>query len=230
MDDVKNVVKETLLAVLPIVSLVIVIQLLLFEDPLYEVLQLIIGATMVSFGLGLFLLGVKVGLLSIGDTIGSELPQRFSFPLILFSVFCIGLAVTVAEPDVLVLAQQVDYVSGDHISKTVIIAFIGLGVGVFLAIAAARVFLGIPMRYILVFGYILAFALAYFVPPNFLPVAFDSGGVTTGNLTVPFVVALGVGLTSVLGGKSSLSDSFGFLALASLGPILTVLLLGVLYV
>jgi len=229
MDEIKYIAKETLQAILPIVVLVMSIQLILFDDPLSEVLQLFIGAAMVSLGLGLFLLGVKIGLLRIGDIIGSELPQRFSFPLLLFSVFCIGIAVTVAEPDVLVLAQQVDQVSGDHISKTVIIAFIGLGVGVFMVIAAARVFLGIPMRYILVAGYILVFVLANFVPPSFLPVAFDSGGVTTGNLTVPFVIALGVGLTSVLGGKSSLSDSFGFLALASLGPILAVLLLGVLY-
>lgn len=229
MDEIKDIAKETLLAILPILLLVIVLQLILFEDPLYEVLQLVIGAVMVSIGLGLFLFGVKVGLLRIGDIIGSELPQRLSFPMLLFAIFCIGVAVTVAEPDVLVLAQQVDYVSGDQMSKTLIISFIGLGVGVFLAIAAARVILGIPMRYILIIGYVLVFVLAYFVPPNFFPVAFDAGGVTTGNLTVPFVMALGVGLTSVLGGKSSLSDSFGFLALASLGPILAVLLLGVLY-
>ncbi len=217
-DIAKDIAKDTLQAILPIMVLVIVIQLILFDDPFYEILQFIIGAIMVSLGLGLSLLGVNVGLVRVGDIIGSELPQRFSFPLLLFSVFFIGLALTVAEPDVLVLAQQIDNVSGEDLSKLVVITFIGLGVGVFMVLAAARVLLGVPISYLLIAGYLLIFALSYYVPPNFVPVAFDSGGVTTGVMTVPFIVALGVGLTAVLGGKSSLSDSFGFLALASMGP------------
>jgi len=229
MDEVKTIAKETIQAIFPIVMMVIVIQLILFDDPLNHVLQFIIGALMVTVGLGLFLLGVKVGLLRIGELIGSELPQLLSFPILIVFVVFLGIAVTVAEPDVRVLAQQIDVVSDGAISKNVLVAFVGLGVGLFMAIAATRMLLGVPMKYLLAVGYIMVFALSYFVPSNFVPVAFDSGGVTTGPLTVPFIMSLGVGITSVIGGKESLGDSFGFVALASLGPIIAVMLLGVIY-
>lgn len=229
MDDVKDIAKELVSAILPVVVLVIVILLILFDDPGYSVAQFIIGAIMVTAGLGLFLIGVKVGLLSLGEMIGSELPQRGSFLLILFFTLFLGIAVTVAEPDVRVLAHQVDMVSGGSISKQLLIAFVGAGVGLFMAIAAARVILGIPMSYLLLISYAAVFVLAAFVPPQYVPVSFDSGGVTTGPMTVPFIIALGVGITSVIGGKSSLGDSFGFVALASIGPILAVMLLGVIF-
>lgn len=229
MDEIRDITKELMQSVTPIVALVIILQLILFDNPLHHVLQFVIGAVMVSLGLGIFLLGVKVGLMRLGDLVGSELPQRVSFPLLVFFVLLLGIAITVAEPDVQVLAQQVAYVSDNGVSKSVLVTFVGVGVGLFLAIAAARVLLGIPMGYLLVSGYLAVFALSYFVPPAFVPVSFDSGGVTTGPMTVPFIMALGVGLTSVIGGKNTLGDSFGFVALASIGPILAVMLLGVIY-
>lgn len=229
MDDVKTIAKETIQAIFPIVMMVIVIQLILFDDPLNHILQFVIGALMVTVGLGLFLLGVKVGLLRIGEITGSELPQLVSLPLLIVFVVFLGIAVTVAEPDVRVLAQQIDVVSGGAVSKNVLVAFVGLGVGLFMAVAAVRMLLGVSMRSLLAVGYIMVFGLSYFVPANFVPVAFDSGGVTTGPMTVPFIMSLGVGITSVIGGKGSLSDSFGFVALASLGPIIAVMLLGVIY-
>jgi len=229
MDDIKEIGKELVQAILPVVVMVITIQLILFDDPLYKILQFTIGAIMVTVGLGLFLIGVKVGLLPLGEIIGSELPQRGSLLLLLFFTLLLGIAVTVAEPDVRVLAYQIDSVSDGGISKSVLIAFVGVGVGLFMAIAAARVLLGIPISYVLIISYIAVFALSAFVPPNFIPISFDSGGVTTGPMTVPFIIALGVGITSVIGGKSSLGDSFGFVALASIGPVLAVMLLGVIY-
>lgn len=229
MDDVREIARELVQAILPVVVMIITLQFILFDDPLYKILQFAIGAIMVTVGLGLFLIGVKVGLLPLGEIIGSELPQRGSLPLLLFFTLLLGIAVTVAEPDVRVLAYQIDSVSGGVISKSVLIAFVGIGVGLFMAIAAARVLLGIPMSYVLTISYIAVFALSAFVPPNFVPLSFDSGGVTTGPLTVPFIIALGVGITSVVGGKSSLGDSFGFVALASIGPVLAVMLLGVIY-
>lgn len=229
MDDVREIAKELVQAILPVVVLVITLQLILFDDPLYKIVQFAIGATMVTVGLGLFLIGVKVGLLPLGEIIGSELPQRGSLLLLLFFTLLIGIAVTVAEPDVRVLAYQIDSVSGGGISKNVLIAFVGVGVGLFMAVAAARVLLGIPMSYLLIIGYIAVFALSAFVPPHFVPISFDSGGVTTGPMTVPFIIALGVGITSVIGGKSSLGDSFGFVALASIGPVIAVMLLGVIF-
>lgn len=229
MDEIKDIAKELMQSILPIVVLVITLQLILFDDPSYKILQFLIGAVMVSLGLGIFLMGVKVGLMHLGELIGSELPQRVSFPLLLFLILLVGMAVTVAEPDVQVLARQVDFVSNGSISKNVLVTSVGVGTGLLMAVAVARVLLGIPMSYLLVFGYIGIFALSYFVPPGFVPVSFDSGGVTTGPMGVPFIMAVGVGLTTVMGGKSSLSDSFGFVALASIGPILTVMLLGVIY-
>lgn len=229
MDDIKDIALEMFQAVLPIAVLVVVLMLIFVEGPGYMILQFLVGVLMVTAGLGLFLLGVKVGLLPLGEAIGSELPQRGSLVLLLLFTMFIGIAVTVAEPDVRVLAHQIDAVSDGEISKRFLVTFVAVGVGVFIAIAAARVVLGIPMAYILVAGYLAVFALSAFVPPHFVPISFDSGGVTTGPMTVPFILALGVGLTSVLGGKSSLGDSFGFVALASIGPIIAVMILGVIY-
>jgi hypothetical protein len=228
MDDVKNVAIELIQSISPIVVLGIAILLVLFDEPAYLVAQFLIGVLLVGLGLGLFLIGAKVGLLPLGETIGSELPQRGAFLLLFFTLF-LGIAVTVAEPDVRVLAHQVDYVSNGDISKNLLIVFVGVGVGITLTIAAARVMLGIPMSFLLISGYVAIFALSIFVPPHFVPISFDSGGVTTGPMTVPFIISLGVGLTSVIGGKSSLGDSFGFVALASIGPVLAVMLLGVIY-
>ncbi len=230
MDEIKEIAKEIIQAVVPVAVLVIIIQLMLFEEPLLVIAQFLVGVVFVTLGLGLFLLGVKVGLLPLGEIIGSELPQKGTFFTILLAVLFLGIAVTVAEPDVRILAHQIDLVSEGEISKNILINFVALGVGIFMVIAVARVFLGIKIKYILIVGYTMVFALSLFVPPNYVPISFDAGGVTTGPMTVPFILALGVGLTSVLGGgKSTLSDSFGYVALASIGPVLAVMLLGVIY-
>ena len=229
MEEVKDTALEILQAIIPISVVIIVLQLIFFKSPGPMVIQFLIGVVMVATGLGLFLLGVKVGLLPMGEVIGSELPQRGSFILLVGLTLFIGFAVTVAEPDVRVLAHKVDLVSDGEISKNVLVMFVAIGVGLFLALATARVVLGIPMSYLLIAGYLVVFVLSAFVPPHFVPISFDSGGVTTGPMTVPFILALGVGLTSVLGGKSSMSDSFGFVALASIGPVIMVMILGVIY-
>jgi len=229
MDDVKDVAREVLSSTLPVIVMVVVLLLILFENPGQIIIQFIIGAAMVTLGLGLFLIGVKIGLLPMGEAIGSELPQRGSLILLFFSTLFIGIAVTVAEPDVRVLTHQIEYVSGGGIPKSLLISFVAVGVGLFMTIGAARVLLNIPMKYILTAGYLMVFILAAFVPSHFLPISFDSGGVTTGPLTVPFIIALRVGLMFVLAGKSSMSDSFGFVALGSIGPVLAVMLLGVIY-
>ncbi|HHU86000.1 MAG: DUF1538 domain-containing protein [Pelotomaculaceae bacterium] len=229
MDDVKDVAREVLSSTLPVVLMVIIFQFIFFENPGHMVIQFIIGAIMVTLGLGLFLIGVKIGLLPLGETIGAELPQRGSVIILLFAILFIGIAVTVAEPQVSILANQFEYVSGGSIPKYLLVSFVAAGVGLFITIAAVRVLLNIPMKHVLTAGYLAVFILAAFVPPNFLPISFDAGGVTTGPLTVPFIIALGVGLTSVLAGKSSMSDSFGFLALVLIGPTLAVMLLGVIY-
>ncbi|MBE0465890.1 MAG: DUF1538 domain-containing protein [Candidatus Desulforudis sp.] len=229
MGDIRDIVLEVVQAVLPIAVLVVVLIMLFVPHWWPVVLQFLIGTLMVVTGLGLFLLGVKVGLLPLGQAIGSELPQWGSLPLILFFIFVLGVAVTVAEPDVRVLAAKVDTVSSGEIARGMLITLVAVGVGLFMAVAAARMVLGIPLSYILIGGYLAVFVLSYYVPSHYVPISFDAGGVTTGPMTVPFILALGVGFAAVLGGKGSLSDSFGWVALASIGPVLAVLLLGVIY-
>lgn len=227
--NIKDTAKEVFLAVAPIAALVILLQVTLTRLPAEVFMKFIGGAVLVMLGLTLFLLGVNVGFLPIGEMIGSSLVTKGKLWLILVAGFVLGFVVTVAEPDVQVLAQQVDSVTNGSISKLAVVSFIALGVGIFVALALLRIFLDIPIKYLFIAGYILAFAVALFSVPEFVPVAFDSGGVTTGPMTVPFILALGVGVASVIGKKNASGDSFGLVGLASLGPILAVLLMGVFY-
>lgn len=229
MHYIKDVFWEVFQAVLPIAALVILLLLIFVPDPASIIAQFLVGAVMVMTGLGLFLIGLRVGILPIGETVGSELPQLGSFVLILFITYVIGFAVTVAEPNIQVLNTQVEMVFGDGIGRQVLTAAVAVSVGFFITVAVARIVLGIPISYLLVAGYGLVFGLSHFVPAGFVPVSFDSAGVVTGPLTVPFVIAFGVGITAVLGGKRSVGDSFGLVALVALGPVLALMLLGVIY-
>lgn len=143
--------------------------------------------------------------------------------------FLLGLVVTIAEPDVRVLATQVEQVSNEGISKGILIFAVAVGVGLFVALAMFRIVFNVSIVLLFTVGYAIVFAVAAFAPPIFVPVGFDSGGVTTGPLTVPFILSLGVGVATVIRGKSASSDGFGLVGLASLGPILSVLVLGVIY-
>jgi hypothetical protein len=226
--NIKETVIEVVYAIIPITVLVTILQFTVAKLPSEVFMSFIGGSIMVALGLILFLIGVKVGFLPIGEMVGSAMVSKGKLWIILFFGFIIGFVVTVAEPDVQVLAQQIDGVSEGTISKGVIIVAVALGVGVFVALALLRIFLNIPITYLLVGGYALAFLLTLFSPQEFRAVSFDAGGVTTGPMTVPFILALGVGVASVTGKKRTKSDSFGLVALASIGPILAVLLLGVL--
>lgn len=229
MEEMKKQLGEVLQAVLPITVLVLILQFTILAVPLVSVLRFLIGALLVILGLFLFLYGVKISLLPMGEAIGAQLPQRLPFGLILVVSGIIGLIVTMAEPDVRVLAYQVDLVSGGEINKGILILAVGLGVGLSVSLAMLRIVLGISIASILLAGYLLVFLLAFFVPPQFVPVAFDSGGVTTGPVTVPFILSLGIGMVSVLGGKSALRDGFGLIGIASIGPIIGVMILGIIF-
>jgi hypothetical protein len=139
----------------------------------------------------------------------------------------IGFSVTVAEPDVLVLSDQVHTVSNGGIPNTLLVAVIAIGVGFFIAMSILRIILGFSIKYLLAAGYAAIIILSFFAPEQFVPVAFDSGGVTTGPVTVPVILALGLGFTSVLGGRSKLGDGFGLIGLASIGPVIGIMLMGV---
>lgn len=229
MQTIMDTVREIIFAVLPVTVVVVILQFTLIFLPFETFLQFLVGVVMVSVGLILFLLGVHLGLLPIGEMIGSALPNTGKAWLVVLFGFIMGFVVTVAEPDVRVLAMQIDFVSQGEISRNLLIMVVALGVAVFVGIAMLRIILNIPITYILVVGYSLIFILSLFTPAYFVPISFDAGGVTTGPMTVPFILALGVGVARVLGGKSTSSDGFGLVALASIGPVLAVMMLGVIF-
>jgi hypothetical protein len=229
MQDIRETIHEVLYAVLPIIGVVLVLQFTVIWMPVEMLLQFLVGVVLVTTGLILFLWGVQVALLPIGELIGASLPRLGKAWLVVLFGVLLGFAATVAEPDVRVLAMQVDQVSGGEISKNFLIYTVAAGVAFFVGLAMLRIILSIPISYLLVVSYGLVFLLAAFTPAHFVPVSFDAGGVTTGPMTVPFILALGVGVASVLGGKTASADGFGLVALASIGPILAVMLLGLFY-
>ncbi len=229
MEEIKETVLEVLYAVLPVIVVIFLMQITIMWLPMYYIVQLIVGGLFVILGLILFLIGIQIGLLPVGESIGNVIPKFGKISVIVFFGFLLGFVVTVAEPDVRVLASQIDIVSEGAISNMVLIYTVAVGVGIFVAISMLREVLNIPLHYILIFGYITIFVLSIFTPAHFVPISFDAGGVTTGPLTAPFVLAFGVGVTSVLGKKEKSNDGFGLVALASIGPILAVMILGVIY-
>ena len=229
MNNIKETVIEVIKSILPITIVITILQFTLIQLPAETFFQFLIGALFVGIGLILFLLGVNIGLLPVGEMIGAALLNTKKLSVIALFAFILGLVVTVAEPDVRVLSIQVDQVSNGVIPKSMLILFVGIGVGICVALAMLRIIFNINIVYLLAVGYAIIFLLAAFTPPTYVPIAFDSGGVTTGPLTVPFIMALGVGIASILKGKSASSDGFGLVALASMGPIFSVLLLGVIF-
>lgn len=212
----------------PVTALVVVLQFTFVHMPLADFLRFLAGALLVTVGLLLFLHGVRVGLFPLGELIGSELPRRLPFWLLLAVTFLVGLFATLAEPDVRVLADQVDEVSEGAVSRLLLIAAVAVGVGVSIVLAIARAVLQVPITYLFGVGYVLVLLLALVTPATYLPLAFDAGGVTTGPMTVPFILALGVGVASVLAPQVGLEDEFGLIGVASIGPILSVMLMGIL--
>ena len=220
----KEKVGESLASVLPITVIVLIVSIVVAPLTPGVFMLFLFGAAMLVFGMGLFTLGVDMSMMPMGEGIGVQMSRskKISFSLVI--CFLLGVLITIAEPDLQVLAGQVPAVP-----NLVLILTVAVGVGLFLVVAQLRMLLNIPLSYTLVAFYILVFALAAFTPDNFVAVAFDSGGVTTGPITVPFIMALGIGMASIRSDKNSSNDSFGLIALCSIGPILSVLLLGVFY-
>ena len=222
--NLKKKIFESLSSVLPITAIVLVLSVTVTPMPLGILVMFITGAVFLILGMGLFSLGVDVAMTPMGEAVGAAMTRSRRVGLLMLVCLIIGIIITAAEPDLSVLAEQVS-----SIPNLVLILTVAVGVGVFLMIAMLRILFKIPLRYMLVGFYIVVFILAVFTPENFIPVAFDSGGVTTGPITVPFILALGVGMASIRSDKDGHDDSFGLVALCSIGPILSVMLLGMLY-
>ncbi len=220
----KKPMHESLTSVLPIMLIVLALGFTIAPVPNNAMMAFLLGGVLLIGGMGLFTLGSEMSMIPLGQAVGSEITRSRKVWVIVGISFLIGIIITVAEPDLQVLANQVP-----AIENNVIIWSVAVGVGVFLVIALLRILLGIQLRWLLIGFYVLVFGLAMFVSPDFWAVAFDSGGVTTGPMTVPFIMALGVGVSAVRSDKQAGGDSFGLVALCSIGPIITVLLLGLLY-
>jgi hypothetical protein len=219
---------DVLKAVAPLVGVVCLLQALVVRAPAGLFLQFLAGSTLAVLGMMLLFTGIELGILPMGRYIGAELPRKGSLALIVGVAFGLGFATTVAEPDVLVLARQVAAVSTRGLSGQSLVYVIGLGVGLFSALALLRIVRGASMAGLLTIVYAVMLLLSVAAPTAYVPLAYDAGSVTTGVLTAPVVLALAIGFTSVLGGRSPRSDGFGLLGLASIGPIIVVLLAGIL--
>ena len=224
--------KETIFSVAPIMAIVIFFGISVAPIGTDTLLKFIVGGIFVTIGLAIFLLGVDIGILPVGERSGAALTSRRNLPLLLAAAFFIGFMITIAEPDVQVLADQVRGIN-KSVSKWGLIFMIAGGVGLFVTLGILRTVLSLPLRAILITGYAVVFILAFFTPSDFQGVSVDSGGATTGPMTVPFVMSLGLGVAAVrskdTADKSSLSsdDSFGLTGIASIGPVFAVCLYGI---
>ncbi len=227
MKELWTKIKEALVSALPITLIVYILSLTpLFDFSKTELITFTIGAVLLVLGIGLFNLGADLAMTPMGTHVGSGLSKQRKLGLLLTVCFVLGMLITVAEPDLQVLAKQVSEV----MNGTVLIYAVGLGVGSFLVAAVLKIVFKKSLSQLLMLFYMLMFALALVLVvqgnDTLLPLAFDSGGVTTGPITVPFIMALGVGISGVLGDRRSKENSFGLVALCSVGPIVAVLLLG----
>ena len=228
LKELRSKILEALLSALPITAIVYILSFLpWFDFSATELITFSIGAVLLVLGIGLFNMGADLAMTPMGTHVGAGLSRQKKLWLLLSVCFVLGMLITIAEPDLQVLANQVRTV----MNGTVLIWTVGIGVGAFLLISVLRIVFRRKLSNLLMLFYMLLFALALLLAVNerldLLPIAFDSGGVTTGPITVPFIMALGVGISAVLGDRHSQENSFGLVALCSIGPILAVLVLGI---
>ncbi len=221
-EQLQEKVHESVASVMPITVIVLLLCISIAPMTPGILTLFLFGAIMLIAGMGFFTLGADMSMIPMGEGIGAQMSKAKKVYLPLFICLALGIIITIAEPDLQVLAQQVP-----AIPNMTLILTVAVGVGIFLVIAEARMLLKIPLSYLLLGFYIIVFGLAFVAPDSFIPVSFDSGGVTTGPITVPFIMALGIGMASVRSDKNSTGDSFGLISLCSIGPILSVLILGI---
>ena len=216
--------KEAAASVLPVTAIVAVLCLALVRVDVGLMLSFLLGSGLLILGMGLFTLGAELSMSRIGNLIGAKMTKSRKLWFILAVSFLLGVAITMAEPDLQVLATNVP-----AIDKTVLIVTVSVGVGLFLMLCMVRILFSVSLRLLLIVFYALLFFGAFLSDAGFLSVAFDSGGVTTGPMTVPFIMALGVGVASIRSDENAKADSFGLVALCSIGPVMAVMLLGAIY-
>lgn len=228
MKELRGKIRESLISALPVTVIVYLLSVTpLLDVSIGELITFTIGAVLLVLGIGLFSMGADLAMTPMGAHVGAGLSRQRKLWLLCGICFLLGMLITIAEPDLQVLANQVRTV----MNGTVLIACVGVGVGAFLVLAILKIVFRMSLSHILMLFYMLLFGLALVLVVNgngaLLPVAFDSGGVTTGPITVPFIMALGVGIANILGDRRSRENSFGLVSLCSVGPVLAVMVLGI---
>ena len=223
LNSVKDKLKESLSSVLPIAMIVLLLSLTVTPLSTDNMILFLIGVVFLVAGMSVFTLGAEMSMQQLGAKVGTKMASSGKVWLMAFISFIIGILVTISEPDLVILANQV---SG--IENRLLIWTVSFGVGLFLMIAVLRIVFKISLSIILVVFYVSAFVLSFYLPEGFRTLAFDSGGVTTGPMTVPFIMSIGAGVSaSVISNKSGRDESFGITGLCSIGPIIAVMVLGI---
>ncbi len=220
----KEKLSETLKAVLPILAIVLLLCFSIAPIPPSILMTFLVGAVLLIIGMLFFNVGVEMSMNQIGERVGSIITKSKNIFIVVLITFIMGFVITISEPDLQVLAQQVP-----SIPNQILIFAVAGGVAVFLVFAILRMLLGIPLSYLLLGFYAFVFILAFLVPGDFLAISFDSGGVTTGPMTVPFIMSFGIGISAIRSDRHAEDDSFGLVSMCSIGPILAVLILGLIY-
>jgi len=218
--ELMGVVKD----ILPILLVIFLFQYLVIRKPVSHLPKIMVGIVLVILGLYAFIVGLDMGLFPIGETIAFQLTAMKNNLLIYAFAFLIGFSTTMAEPALLAIAIKAEEISSGTIRQMMLRIVVALGVAIGIALGAYRIVAGDPIHYYIIIGYILVIAVTYFAPRYIIPIAYDSGGVTTSTVTVPLVAALGLGLAENIEGRNPLIDGFGLIAFASLFPMLTVML------
>lgn len=216
--------KESVQSVLPITIIVLLLHFTISPMPLNTLLIFLLGSLLLVLGMSIFTLGADMAIMPMGDLIGANLVESRNLFLFIIGSFILGVFVTIAEPDLQVLAKQVPAVP-----DIVLVLFVAFGVGIFLVLALLRILFQVRLRTLLLIAYSLVFLIASFTSKDYLAVAFDSGGVTTGPITVPFILALGTGVSAVRSNESAEEDSFGLCGICSIGPVIAVLIMGMFF-
>ncbi len=229
LDGFEHILWEVFLALFPMAVLVVLAQLFLLKQPLSHLKPVLVGFLLTFAGLSLFLQGVNAGFMPVGQMMGQKLGS-LSYNWVLIPIgFVIGFVITFAEPAVRVLNYQVERVSSGTIPQTLMLYTLSVGVAVSVALAMGRVLYGWPLFAFLLPGYILIFIMTLFAKKAFVGIAFDSGGVATGPMTATFVLAMTIGLASAVEGRDPLTEGFGMVAFVAMAPIVSVLVVGLLY-
>lgn len=222
MNLIKKKLGESFVSVFPIAAIVLVLSLTLIPIEPGHMVLFLMGATFLVIGMSLFTMGAEMSMQPLGTQIGTSIASSGKVWLLAFISFVIGIIITISEPDLQILAGQIS-----EIENMVLILTVSVGVGIFLAMALLRILLGVNLGVLLLIFYVIALILSFFLPESFRPLAFDSGGVTTGPMTVPFIMSLGAGVSAARRNKEGGADSFGITAMCSIGPIISVLVLGI---